>query len=212
MPTFIAMQPGDALPSLLIPSLKLSRSLRRSPWPMRPGTLRRPSSHPRMGRCPLITRPHACTRTRNLHRCFARSPIFVGANGGSHLSGRTRADTLILYRHLGARHPCKHHLQAQRPLPTRRPLRRSACIAECEAPFYVPMATKASWAKAAKFNLSKASIDLAAAVLGSSLCDSDEQDSDMDEAPDRLAQIALICGADADEADAIRAAGALPSP
>lgn len=90
-------------------------------------------------------------------------------------------------------------------------VRRSARIAEREAPFYLTMSQKAARLKAAKF-LGKASVELAAAVQGSSLCDSDADASDVDDAADKLAQIALICGADADEADAIRAAGALPSP
>lgn len=74
------------------------------------------------------------------------------------------------------------------------------------------MAQKASRLKAARFNMDKASDDLAAAVQGSSLCTSDGEASDADEAAEKLAQIALVCGADADEADAVRAAGALPSP
>lgn len=91
-------------------------------------------------------------------------------------------------------------------------LRRSARIADRETPFYSTMAQKASRLKAARFNLTAASDDLAAAVQGSSLCISDGDASDADAAADMLAKIALVCGADADEADAVRAAGALPSP
>lgn len=74
------------------------------------------------------------------------------------------------------------------------------------------MAQKASRLKAARFNLDAASDDLAVAVLGSSLCTSDGEASDADDAAEKLAQIALVCGADADEAEAVRAAGATTAP
>lgn len=74
------------------------------------------------------------------------------------------------------------------------------------------MAQKASRLKAARFNLDAASADLAAAVQGSSLCTSEGEASDADDTAEKLAQIALVCGADAEEAETVRAAGALPSP
>ncbi|KAE8774711.1 hypothetical protein D1007_52845 [Hordeum vulgare] len=90
-------------------------------------------------------------------------------------------------------------------------LRRSARIADRETPFYSTIAQKASRLKASCFSLAKASDDLVAAVHGSSLCLSEGEPSDTDDAADKLAHIAIVCGADADEADAIRAASALPS-
>ncbi|KAE8798567.1 hypothetical protein D1007_26244 [Hordeum vulgare] len=91
-------------------------------------------------------------------------------------------------------------------------LHRSACIADRETPFYSTVTQKVSRLKASRFNLAKASDHLVAAVHGSSLCLSEGEASDADDVADKLAHIALVYRANADDADAIHAAGALPSP
>ncbi|KAE8797579.1 hypothetical protein D1007_27234 [Hordeum vulgare] len=91
-------------------------------------------------------------------------------------------------------------------------LRRSACITNREMPFYSTVAQKASRLKNSRFNLAKASDELVDVVYDSFLFISEGEASDADDAAVKLAHIALVSRGEADEADAIHATGALPSP
>ncbi|KAE8814719.1 hypothetical protein D1007_07954 [Hordeum vulgare] len=72
------------------------------------------------------------------------------------------------------------------------------------------MVQKTSKLKAAMF--ANASAALRDVIASSSLCESNDLTSERDDATYALGRIALVCRADEDEVDMIRAAGALPSP
>ncbi|KAI4975494.1 hypothetical protein ZWY2020_049101 [Hordeum vulgare] len=228
-PTMIALQPGAALPALLIPtaSSALSPAAPLAPHdtsatlfvptstahaydeaPILPvvsntvPTLLAPSTLPSQ---PLSIVLHTLPRAADN---AAVSPHLVAPVGPKAFSSSSTAisnldihDNVIRKRVVYS----QHVVSASK-------LHRSARIADRETPFYSTVAEKALHLKASRFNLAKASDDLVADVHGSSLCLSEGEASDADDAADKFTHIALVCRANTDEADAIRAAGALPSP
>ncbi|KAE8793097.1 hypothetical protein D1007_32307 [Hordeum vulgare] len=171
----IALQPGAALPAILIPTMSSALS-------------------PHAPLAPHDTYAAISVSTTTEHADGEASALPVASNEDIH-------DNVIR----------KRVVYSHRVVSASK-LRRSACIADRETPFYSMITQKASRLKASRFSLAKASHDLVAAVHGSSLCLSEGEPSDTDDAADKLAHIAIVCRADTDEADAIRAAGALPSP
>ncbi|KAI5010468.1 hypothetical protein ZWY2020_012605 [Hordeum vulgare] len=222
----IALQPGAALPAILIPTMSSALSPHA---PLAPhdtyaaisvstttehadgeasalpvasnegATLMPPATSPSLSVDLTTTTPAA-------NNTF--SPSIV-ASGGPKAFSSSSAAISNLDIHDNVIH--KRAVYSHRVVSASK-LRRSACITDRETPFYSMIAQKASRLKASRFSLAKASHDLVAAVHGSSLCLSEGGPSDTDDAADKLAHIAIVCRADTDEADAIRAAGALPSP
>ncbi|KAE8791301.1 hypothetical protein D1007_34295 [Hordeum vulgare] len=224
----IALQPRAALPALLIPTLSSALSphaplalhdtsaaisvstttthadgeARVLPIVSNAGaTLMPPAMSPSHTlSVVLTTTPTAANNTV--------SPSIVASEGPKAFSSSSAAiSNLDIHDNVIRKHVVySHHIVSTSKL------RRSARITDRETPFYSTIAQKALRLKASRFSLAKASDEIVAAVHGSSPCLSEGQASDTDDAADKLAHIAIVCGADADEANAIRAAGSLPSP